>query len=112
MLKNDSPAFKIWIEPTKQSSVHRKYYLFNITNADALVSGLEKKPNLVEMGPYVYKEKLEKKDVSFLDDETIRYSPVTTLTFDSALSNGSLDENVTFFNVPAWVRFHKMRCKY
>jgi len=70
------------------------------------VSGREKKPNLVEMGPYVYKEKMEKKDVSFVDEETVRYSPVTTLIFDSNLSNGTLDQHVTFLNVPAWVRYY------
>ena len=88
MLKNGSKAFDIWKLPTNYSKVFRKYYLFSIQNPEELKSGKAEKPVVLEKGPYVYSEILEKKDVSFLNDEVIRYAPVTTLTFEESLSAG------------------------
>ena len=93
------------MNPTEQSTVYRKYYLFTVDNAEQLLSGEESKPRLTEKGPYVYSEVMTKKDVSFIDEETVRYAPITTLNFVANTSSGSLDDKITFFNVPAWVKF-------
>lgn len=77
--------------------------MFSVANPDELISGEETKPRLIEKGPYVYSEVMTKKDVEFIDEETVRYAPITTLNFVANMSVGSLDDEITFFNVPAWV---------
>ena len=82
--------------------MYRKYYLFSVSNPDEVQKGLEK-AKLVQLGPYVYREVLEKRNPKFHDDDKITYSPVSVLYFESNLSNGSLDDLVIFPNVPAVV---------
>ena len=89
-----------WLNP--EVTVYRKYYLFDVVNAAAVARG-DEQPHLVERGPFVYKEVLEKRDVRFLDKETIQYSPMSRLYFEPDLSNGSLDDQITFINLPALV---------
>ena len=100
MIQNDSVAYNGWLKPG--ADIYRKYYLFNVTNPDAVEKGTEK-PRLVECGPYVYQEVWEKRNVTFLDEETVSYIPITTLHFVPELSNGSLSDNINFINVPALV---------
>ena len=82
------------------------------------------KPNLVEIGPYCFngkiytikkyknyliyiflkKEILEKKNVNFLNKDSIEFYPVNTIHFEKdGCSNGSIDDHVTFLNVPITV---------
>ena len=106
MIKNDTdhPAYKIWKNPTDNSTVYRKYYLFSIQNSEELESGKETKPRLLELGPFVYREVMYKTNIKFSEDKrSVSYAPVTDLRFAPELSNGTLQDKVTFFNVPAWV---------
>ena len=82
-----------------------------MTNPDAVESGKEK-PRLVQCGPYVYQEIWEKRNVTFLDDETVSYIPITTLHFVPEMSNGSLSDNINFINVPALVSWHIILNEY
>ena len=102
MLKEGSVAYNIWKKPSKEANVERKYYLFDIQNPDEVISGKEK-PRVIEKGPYVYNEIMTKADVKFLDENTIQYAPISTLHYNQSLSNGSLDDKITFINVPAMV---------
>jgi len=100
MITNSSPALKYWLEPP--ATVYRKYYLFDVKNPKEIKEGTSK-PWLVEKGPYVYSEKIEKRNIKFEGKRQITFTPVTTLYFESSLSNGKEEDLVTFLNVPAVV---------
>ena len=78
--------------------IYRKYYLFSVKNPTEVQKGLEK-PQLIEYGPYVYREILEKKNLHFTDDDKLTYYPVSTLYFEPSLSNGSESDLITFVNI-------------
>ena len=100
MITNSSPALQYWLEPP--ATVYRKYYLFDVRNPQEIKEGTNK-PWLVERGPYVYVEKIEKRNVKFDGKNHISFTPVTTLFFEPSLSNGTENDLVTFLNVPAVV---------
>jgi scavenger receptor class B protein 1 len=87
--------------------IYRKYYLFSVKNPTEVQKGLEK-PHLIEYGPYVYREILEKKNLHFTDDDKLTYYPVSTLYFEPSLSNGSESDLITFVNIPAVVNRKKI----
>lgn len=45
----------------------------------------------------------KKKDVDFIGTEFLTFNPVSTLYFENELSNGSLNDSITFINVPLMV---------
>ena len=98
LIQNNSKAYGFWANPP--AKILRKYYLFSIQNPAEVQSGKEK-PNLKEMGPYVYSEVWEKKNVEFLGTEFLRFIPVVTLHYEPELSTGTLNDSITFINVPA-----------
>jgi hypothetical protein len=81
-----------------------------VTNPKEVENG--EKPFLVQRGPYVYREVWEKRNVEFIGDQMLSYSPVTTLFFEPDLSNGKETDPITFLNVPATVNaFNKIKDK-
>jgi hypothetical protein len=50
-LENGTQVYSLWAEAP--IPIYLEMYFFNLTNPDAVQKGHEK-PNLVEMGPYVY----------------------------------------------------------
>ena len=98
-----------WLNP--EVTVYRKYYLFDVVNAAAAARG-DERPRLVERGPFVYREVLEKRNVTFPDDETIQYLAMSRLYFEPDLSNGSLNDQITFINLPALVIISFSQLKY
>ena len=100
ILKNNSQAFEYWSKPP--ATVIRKYYFFDIQNPIEVTKGTEK-PRVLERGPYSYTVKMEKKNIQFLGDDLVRYSPVSTIFFNRNLSVGDENDIVTILNVPAMV---------
>lgn len=101
-LKPDSNSTKTWSHPP--AIIHRKYYFFEVLNADQLGSGESTMPNIKQRGPYVYEEVMEKRNIKFSDDiQNITYSPVSTLYFRAELSVGSDNDSFTFLNIPLLV---------
>lgn len=77
--------------------VTTEFYFFNWTNPEELMNeGF--KPNLVEMGPYKFKEFLEKTNVTWNENSTISFRKLRRWYFDRENSNGSLNDNVTTLN--------------
>jgi scavenger receptor class B protein 1 len=101
VLTENSTAFKFWTNPP--ATVYRKYYFFNVVNAKEVLKG--KKPNLVQCGPYIYREVLEKKNIVFNGKNYVSFNPIVTLYFEPDLSNGTENDIITFLNVPAVVIF-------
>jgi scavenger receptor class B, member 1 len=57
ILHKGSDSFEWWSKPTTESTL--KVYIFNVTNVEEFVQE-GKKPKLKELGPYVYKMKVER----------------------------------------------------
>ena len=100
VLEEDSKAFKFWMNPP--ATVYRKYYFFSVKNENEVVNK-GKKPNLMQRGPYVYREVFDKKKVVFDGKNYVSFNPIVTLYFEPSLSNGTESDTITFLNVPAVV---------
>lgn len=96
VLKPNTDRFKMWVKPPVK--IYRKYYFFNVENSKEVLQGA--KPILTERGPYVYSQILEKRNVQFLNPNTVKYNPVTTLQFDPSLSIGHETDILNILNVP------------
>lgn len=103
-LKDGSVNYNNWIETP--IPMYLKFTMFNWTNPDDIHEP-DYKPNLVEMGPYVFLEKHTRVNVSFHPENgTVSYDQIRTWHFKPEMSNGTLDDNVTNVNVIAAVSVH------
>ncbi|XP_049767378.1 scavenger receptor class B member 1-like [Schistocerca cancellata] len=73
MFFDGGESFELWRKPPVD--LFLKVYLFNITNADAFLSGEDKKLRFEEVGPYVYRELLEHANITFNENGTLSTSP-------------------------------------
>lgn len=79
-------------------------YFFNWTNPDDITNH-STKPIMVELGPYRFREKPQKINITFNDNNsTVSYKTMSTFYFDYDGSNGTLDDVITTINVVAVVR--------
>lgn len=94
-LWNNTLSFHYWQRP----GVIRltKVYIFNVTNPDGFLMG--EKPKLVEVGPFVYREDMEKVNIQFHDNYTVTFQHKKILQFVPELS---VDKNLklTTPNIP------------
>lgn len=51
-MRSGSYLYYLWQKPPLP--VYMSLYIFNISNAEAFLSGVDEKLKLVEVGPYVY----------------------------------------------------------
>ncbi|KAJ2943282.1 hypothetical protein O0L34_g12088 [Tuta absoluta] len=86
-LWNGSLSYSYWHKP----GVHRytKVYIFNVTNPQGFLEHGEK-PKLVEVGPFVYREDMEKVNIKFHDNDTVSYQHNKILRF---MPDMSVDKN-------------------
>ncbi|XP_069685569.1 scavenger receptor class B member 1 [Periplaneta americana] len=95
-LMNGSISYHYWQRP----GVIRltKVYIFNVTNADAFLNNGEK-PRLAEIGPFVYREDMEKVNIKFHENGTVTFQHNKILQFVPELS---VDRNarVVVPNIP------------
>ena len=52
VLRDGSDSFENWLSPPVP--VYMQFWVWNVTNPDQIVNGLEK-PKLAQMGPYTYR---------------------------------------------------------
>uniref|UniRef100_U5ERK4 Putative plasma membrane glycoprotein cd36 n=1 Tax=Corethrella appendiculata TaxID=1370023 RepID=U5ERK4_9DIPT len=98
ILANDTNAKSWWIKPPIQPLL--KVHIFNYTNADRFLKGLDTKLRVEDLGPYVYKETPEKINLKYHNDSTITYQDNKIYDFDPELSNGKQYDKVVVPNVP------------
>ncbi|XP_075218703.1 scavenger receptor class B member 1-like [Lycorma delicatula] len=91
------PAYDWWLNPPDE--VLLRVYVFNITNAEAFLDGSEKKLRLDEIGPYIFREKLEHSDVRFHDNGTMTYRSHRTAVFFPELNELSLNATLIVPNL-------------
>lgn len=85
--------------------IYVKYRMFNWTNSEDIYEP-NYKPNLVELGPYVFLEKHMRVNVSFHpENDTVTFDQIRTWHFMPEMSNGTLDDKITNVNVIAAVRY-------
>lgn len=53
VMSEGDEAFEMWKKP--EAHVYLKVYIFNITNRDEFMSGIDEKLRFQEVGPYVYR---------------------------------------------------------
>ncbi|KAI8115519.1 Lysosome membrane protein 2 [Lucilia cuprina] len=94
-LWNDTLSYHYWQRP----GVIRltKVYIYNVTNPDGFLQG--EKPKLQEVGPFVYREDMQKVNVKFHDNFTVSYQHKKILEFVPELS---IDKNTQIItpNIP------------
>ncbi|XP_033221751.1 scavenger receptor class B member 1-like isoform X2 [Belonocnema kinseyi] len=91
-------AFGLWKKPP--IDVYLKVYIFNITNPKEFLNR-EEDLKLQEVGPYVYQERLENKNVTWNENGTMTYSPKRTVFYVPEMSVGNPKKDiVTVPNVP------------
>ncbi|CAF4893469.1 unnamed protein product [Pieris macdunnoughi] len=96
-LKPDARSFRDWVAPTVP--LFFEVYLFNWTNPENFP---EEIPDLVELGPYVFREHRHHVNISwFPENGTMAYMTQRSWHYDAEASNGTLDDNVTIINVIA-----------
>ncbi|KAG8038036.1 hypothetical protein G9C98_006361 [Cotesia typhae] len=95
-LWNGSLSFQYWQKPGVVRLT--KVYIFNVTNADNFLS-LNEKPKLQEVGPFVYREDMEKVNIVFHNNDTVSYQHKKILNFVPELSKDK-DLRVLVPNIP------------
>jgi len=93
--KNMSHAKKKFVAATTVSM-----FVFNVTNAEAFSNGLEK-PELNQVGPYVFNEYHKKVGLIWNNNGTVTYKQVRTFHFVPDESKGTLDDKLVLLNIPA-----------
>lgn len=66
MLRNNSLMQGWWLKPPVDPMV--KVHVFNYTNIENFLSGTDEKIKLQEIGPYTFREQVEKVKLEFHED--------------------------------------------
>lgn len=97
----NSPSEAFWADiPTPLIT---KVYLFNVSNPGE-ISSRGAKPNLTQVGPYVFDEYHKKVKVAWNEgNDTVTYQQARSYFLDAAQSKAEMEEPVTIINAPAAV---------
>lgn len=104
-LSPTSRSYKEWVEPSVP--LFFDVYLFNWTNAKNFP---EETPNLMQLGPYRFREHRKHVNVTFHPQNgSVSYRTQRSWYFDDEASNGTLQDNVTILNVIAASAIYRSR---
>nr|XP_022905931.1 scavenger receptor class B member 1-like isoform X2 [Onthophagus taurus] len=95
-LWNGSLSYHYWQKPGVLRLT--KVYIFNMTNPEEFLN-LGEKPKLQEVGPFVYREDMEKVNVKFHDNGTVTFQHNKILKFVPEMSKPK-DLKLTVPNIP------------
>ncbi|XP_049883784.1 scavenger receptor class B member 1 [Pectinophora gossypiella] len=93
---NGSLSYSYWQKPGVTRLT--KVYIFNVTNPQGFLENGEK-PKLVEVGPFVYREDMEKVNIKFHDNDTVTYQHNKILRFVPEMSVNK-DQKLVVPNIP------------
>ncbi|KAJ0182935.1 hypothetical protein K1T71_000911 [Dendrolimus kikuchii] len=85
------PPYEWWADPPDE--VKLRAYVFNVTNHERFLNGLDAKLNVEEIGPIVYLEKLQHSNVKFNENGTMTYTAKRSAIFLPEFNN--IDMNAT-----------------
>ncbi|XP_069353220.1 scavenger receptor class B member 1 isoform X8 [Eulemur rufifrons] len=90
-----SLSFNMWKEIPVP--FYLSVYFFNVLNPDEVLKG--KKPQVQELGPYVYREFRHKTNITFHDNDTVSFLEYRSYQFQPAKSRGSESDYVVIPNI-------------
>ena len=98
-----NPSYPLWRD--LDLPIYQKFYFFNVTNPrEVEVEGAT--PNLVEVGPFVYRINISKSSLSFRDNQTkLTFRETKRYYFDRNLSVSDLDVQVSPFFYGSYFSF-------
>ncbi|XP_013176595.1 PREDICTED: scavenger receptor class B member 1-like isoform X1 [Papilio xuthus] len=94
ILEEGGEIFEMWRKP--EVKLYCRVYLFNVTNAEEYMAGKHDKLKLQEVGPYVYRERLEHEVVQFNENGTLSAIPRHPLAWEEELSEGNKEDDVVY----------------
>merc|ERR1719228_1832117 len=94
VLSPSSGSYPMW--HTLPEPMVASMYLFKVFNPGNVSKGA--KPNLEQVGPYVFTEQHEKTKIVWNDNGTVTYRQIRTWHFLPDKSNGTLEDEVTILN--------------
>ncbi|PSN44143.1 Protein peste [Blattella germanica] len=89
-----SKTYPLW----KESVVTMDIYLYNWTNPEQLMQR-DYKPEIVQLGPYSFKQIYKKINITWNANHTVTYKRVRNWYFDPENSKGNLTDNIVMLNV-------------
>jgi len=96
--RTESKSLPGWSKPSLP--IYMKFHFFNVTNTDDVIDK-GAKPNVIELGPYVYRERREKDNLFWNEDSTrVNYTEKIFYHFEPTMSSGSLDDVVSVYDLP------------
>lgn len=98
VLRNNSEIMEWYLKPPFAPTV--KVYVFNYTNIEEFMAGIDQKIRINQVGPYVYQEPMERINVKF-DEDRMTYKVSVTFFF-----RGNLNDNFTNFTGKSNASFH------
>lgn len=91
--------FYLWSTPPYRACIN--FHVFNVTNHERFLSGVDKKLSFQEVGPYCFHEIIVNKNITFHDNGTVTYIPLRNLDFRRELSTGDpWEDRVITPNIP------------
>ncbi|XKL67214.1 hypothetical protein PGB90_010634 [Kerria lacca] len=97
-LLNGTLSYHYWHKPGVLRLT--KVFIFNVTNPEGFLNNGEK-PKLMELGPFVYKEDMEKVNTKFYENGTVSFQHYKILQFMPEMSiPGAEDMKFTVPNIP------------
>lgn len=63
------PLYELWLNPTPELRLNA--YIFTVENANEFLNGTDSKIKIKEIGPVVYREYLQHRDVVFHENSTL-----------------------------------------
>ncbi len=77
--------------------VYMKFYFFAVDNPDEVSAG--ERPNVTEVGPYVYRETRRKEDLLTVDNDKLYYSTYMEYHFDQVNKNTKLGQHMKYLSL-------------
>lgn len=108
-LKNGSASYKNWLSPP--APIYFQIYFLDVVNQDEVINN-GAKPVLEQKGPYTYRERRQKVDIHYTDNDTISYREKKWFTFDPSLSVGTEADNFTTVNLPMLTIVNLLKNEY
>lgn len=105
-LREGSRTFRSWKNVGSNFDTSARFYFFNVTNSDQVAKG--EKPQLQELGPYVYRVDWVKDNITFHENGTMSFMQKLIYHFDEGQSVGPEDDLVTTVNVPYATASHQL----
>ncbi|RVE50581.1 hypothetical protein evm_004808 [Chilo suppressalis] len=107
VLSPTSMSFGLWREIP--IPMYLECFMFNISNVDDILAGKNVSINVVQMGPYVFRESHTKVNLTWNPNSTVTFYNKRVWHYEPEMSNGSLSDMVTTINPVIATVAHVMR---